>query len=183
MKRLGFLTGAVVGGLVVFAFNQWRHVSDDDRLTAVLRDHCLPYVQTGETPFQDIGRSPGVYDDVSVNETFQKGGARLVFDLRFVAEWGETEDADGPVRVCSVSPTYGENTVAAFEVNPDGFVERYTDVLSADEPLSPTADQVTGGPTTFGWYGADRPQNRGLRAVFTVSPGLVSGVLLVKDLP
>lgn len=183
MKRLGFLTGAVLAGIGVFLFNQWRHVSDDDRLIAVLADHCLPYVQAGEIPFQDIGRSPGVYDAIDVDERLQNGGARLIYDLRFMAQWGETEDADGPVRVCRVDPTYGENTVAAFEVDPDGFVERYTDVLSVDEPLIPQADAVTTGPTVFGWYGGDRPQDEGLRVVFGVSPGLVSSVLVGRDLP
>ncbi len=185
MKRLGFLTGALLAAIVVFAFHQWRHVDDDDRLLAVLVDHCLPYVQNGDIPFQTVGRAPGVYDAVEVDAGLKNGGARLIYDLRFIGEWGETEGLYGPARFCSVRPTYGENTVPAFEVDPNGFVSRYSRLMKTFDPLlEPQSETLTNeGPVVFGWYRSDQSEAKGLRVVLTASVGVVSGVTMVKELP
>ena len=182
MKRLGFLTGAVLAGIGVFLFNQWRHVSDDDRLTEVLVNHCLPYVLTGAPPFQTLGRTPGVHDDVEPNDRLTDGGTGLLYDLRFVARWVHSFDEDGPVRICRVEPSYGEGTVAFFSVDTDDFIERYTDVISEYAPLSPQSVPIGETPTVIGWYGADRTSSEGLRLVMSASSGAVSGLLVGTDM-
>ncbi len=177
-KVLGFVAGAVIAAAAVFTFNTWRHVSDDDRLETVLRDHCIPYALSGTKPFKNLGRAPGVYDNVELRDGVEQGGAALIYDNRFVATWGIF---DG-IRFCDVKPTFGSGTVAAFEVEPDGFVDRTTTLLAEFEPLEPELDAVTDGPRTLGWFGIDRAQDEGLRVLMVVSPGLVSSVIAVTNL-
>lgn len=180
MKLFGFASGALAAALAVWGFNTWRHVSDDDRLTLILADHCLPYVQTGAIPFGDIGRTPGVYDEVDLRGGFTDDGAALLYDNRFVAQWGIAPDGSGgELRACDVQPTYKDDTTAGFLVDADGFVARYTDVIATAEPLIPEVDVLTDGPLTFGWFGADRPQLEGLRVVMVASPGVVSSAIVV----
>lgn len=184
MKRLGFLTGAVLAAVGVFVFHTLRVVDDDDRLMAALAEECLPYVFGGQdVPFENLGRSPGVYDVVDVDDRVTGGGLRLIHDLRFLAQWGVVETAVGAVRICEVNPTFGENTIAAFEVDPDGFVGRYTDVIGAFAPLIPEREEVISGPVGLGWFEEGRQPDSGARVVMVVSPGLVSSVLIARDLP
>lgn len=183
-KVLGLITGAAVAGVVITAIGVWRHVSDDDRLTEVLADHCLPYVRTGATPFDGMGRSPGVYDVVDLREGIEDGGAVLLYDARFVAQWGILRTAGNPtIRLCDLKPTYAANTVAGFAVKPDGFIERYSSVISPDGDLLPEMETLTDGPRTLGWVDAGGRTDRGLRVVMVASPGLVSSALAVNDLP
>ncbi|MBT8410925.1 MAG: hypothetical protein KJP02_03890 [Octadecabacter sp.] len=183
-KVLGLITGAAVAGVVLIAVNAWRHVSDDDRLSEVLADHCLPYVRTGATPFEDVGRAPGVYDAVDLREGIEAGGAVLLYDARFVAQWGILRSAGNPtIRLCDVKPTYAANTVAGFAVNPDGFIERYSAVIASKGDLAPEMDTLTDGPHTLAWVDAGGRSDRGLRVVLVASPGLVSSALAVNDLP
>lgn len=179
MKRLGFLTGAGVAAIGVWAFYALTEVTDDDRLAEILSDHCLPYVTANTTPFTDLGRSPGVYDAVELRDDVTDGGARLLYNNRFVAQWGVF---DG-LRFCKVDPTYGDDTLAAFEVDASDFIPRYTAFISEFEPLEPDIETLDSGPRTVGWYGVDRPPFEGLRVVMVASPGLVSSVIAVKDLP
>lgn len=185
MSRLaGFLTGAGVAGLGVYAFYALTTVTDDDLLSAYLSDHCLPYVQTGAVPFGDIGRTPGVYDEVEASENLTNAGVAILENNRFVAEWGEADNPNTPngqLRVCVVGVSYAENSVEGFMVEPDGFVDRYTDVMATAEPLVPEDDTLTGGPRTLGWFGANTAQSEGLRVVMVASPGRVSSVMVVGD--
>jgi hypothetical protein len=184
MKLAGFLVGAGVAGLGVYAFNVLTTVTGDDLLSTYLSDHCLPYVQTGETPFTDIGRTPGVYDEVEVSENLENAGAAILENNRFVAEWGEAEnpnDPTGKLRVCIVEVSYTENSVEGFVVEPDGFIARYTDVIATAEPLVPEVDVLTDGPRTIGWYSADRDPFEGLRVVMVARPARVSSVMVVGD--
>lgn len=154
MKRLGFLTGAVLAAVGVFVFHTLRAVDDDDRLMAALAEECLPYVFGGQdVPFENLGRSPGVYDVVDVDDRVTGGGLRLIHDLRFLAQWGVVETAVGAVRICEVNPTFGENTIAAFEVDPDGFVGRYTDVIGR---LCSAHSGARGGHLWTGRFGVVR---------------------------
>ncbi|AKS47406.1 hypothetical protein SAMN05444287_2950 [Octadecabacter temperatus] len=184
MKLAGFLVGAGVAGLGVYAFNVLTTVTGDDLLSTYLSDHCLPYVQTGETPFTDIGRTPGVYDEVEVSENLENAGAAILENNRFVAEWGEAENPNDPtsqLRVCIVEVSYTENSVEGFVVEPDGFIARYTDVIATAEPLVPEVDVLTDGPRTIGWYSADRDPFEGLRVVMVARPARVSSVMVVGD--
>ncbi|MCF2871152.1 hypothetical protein L0664_08745 [Octadecabacter sp. G9-8] len=181
-KVLGLASGALVASLGVWAFNDWRHVSDDDRLTAILQDHCLPYVRSGDAPFDGMGRSPGVYDRVDLNDGFKDGGALLIHDARFVAQWGLSADSgpdgDTTFRVCDVKPTYGTDTVAGFVVAPDGFIARYSDVIAPDGALVADRDAVPDSPVILGWFNENGDQSDGLRVVMAVSTGLVSSLLV-----
>ncbi|MBU2994191.1 hypothetical protein Q4555_07560 [Octadecabacter sp. 1_MG-2023] len=184
MKLAGFLTGAGVAGLGVYAFNVLTTVTGDDLLSMYLSDHCLPYVQTGETPFTDIGRTPGVYDEVEVSDNLNNAGAAILENNRFVAEWGEAADPNNPasqLRICTVEVSYTENSVEGFTVDPEGFVDRYTAVIATAEPLVPEVDVLTDGPRTLGWYGVDRDLFEGLRVVMIASPGRVSSFMVVGD--
>jgi len=181
VKLAGFIVGAVVAAVGVTAFNTWRHVSDDDRLTRYLADHCLPFATGGDAPFDDLGRAPGVYDDFQSRDDLRDGGVRLLEGNRFAAQWGYL-DNEGPnndqvLRFCGVKATYAENTVSGFEVEPDGFVGRYSDVITAFGLLQPEEDTLTTGPRTFGWF---ETEAEGLRVIMTASPGLVSGFIVVS---
>ena len=178
MKRWGFLTGAALGAIAVWAFYAFTTVSDDDLLTSVFEDHCLPFVQTGAAPFADIGRPPGVYDAADLRETIVDGSARIIFEGRFVAQWGTVEGADRESRICEIRPQNGSAVPPAFKVNPTGFVDRYSDVLG----LAPDRDVFDGGPAVFGWYEDPSDQSRGLRAVVVGSPGAISSVMILDDL-
>lgn len=183
MKRLGFLTGAVLAAIGVFLFNQWRDIDDDDRLTEILVDHCLPYVQTGAIPFQTLGRSPGVFDDVLPNEQLQQdGGARLIYDLRFVAHWGVSSDFENSARVCLVQPTYNDGTVPLFATDTTDLIQRYTNRVSQLGAL--TTDQVAmgGDLTTFVWQDADTDGTTGLRVALLAGRGAVSNVVVIADI-
>jgi len=181
-KVLGLASGALVASLAVWAFKDWRSVSDDDRLTAILQDHCLPYVRTGAVPFDGMGRSPGVYDDVDLDDRLIEGGARLIHDARFVVEWGISPDAgplgDTTFRACKANPTYGDNTVAGFVVDGEGFIQRYSDIIAPDGSLLPDQDTVENGPIALGWFNANGDQSDGLRVVMVASDGLVSSVVV-----
>lgn len=184
MKLAGFLTGAGVAAVGVYAFNALTTVTDDDLLSLYLSDHCLSYVQTGETPFTAIGRTPGVYDAVEVSENLQNAGAAILENNRFVAEWGKAENPNDPtsqLRVCIVEVSYTENSVEGFVVEPDGFVARYTDVIATAETLVPEVDVLTDGPRTISWYSADRDPLEGLRVVMVARPARVLSVMVIGD--
>lgn len=184
MKLAGFLVGAAVAAIAVWLFYAMTTVTDDDRLTAVLRDHCLPYVRAASTPFEGMGRAPGVYDEVNLRDDVQDGGAAILYDNRFVAQWGVIPaDADVPgVRLCTVAPSYANDASTQFDVEAEEFIRRYTDVISPDGVLSPDIDTLTEGPRTVGWYQADVPLGEGLRVVMVAAPGSVSTVLVVDNL-
>jgi hypothetical protein len=183
MKLAGFLVGAVAAGVAVFAFNSWRHVSDDDRLTAALRDHCIPFVHSATQPFDGIGRAPGVYDDVDVNEAGQDGGVRLIYDHRFVAQWGVVIDTDengteSPVRLCTIA---SHANSAGFAVAQDGFIDRYGDVLSDVKPLVTETAQLQGSAQTVLWNTPQMPPNVGYRALMIASDGAVISVTVIDE--
>ncbi len=177
MKRLGFLTGAVLAGIGVFLFNQWRHVSDDDRLIAVLADHCIPYVQTGETPFQNLGRAPGVYDAAGPDNTLTDGGARLIFDLRFIAHWGVSTDDQASRRVCKVLPTYGDATVPFFSTNTNDLTARLPRHIPMLGSLTAENNQLGGDVVTYGWRAA-AGDDTDLQVVLLAGPAQVSNVVV-----
>lgn len=185
-KVVGLATGALVASIAVWGFNSWRHVSDDDRLSEVLAGHCLPYVLSGTVPFEGMGRAPGVYDVVDLIDGLEDGGAVLIHDARFVAQWGVMPDAgvdrDTRFRICEVKPSYADNTVAGFAVTADGFGRRYSDIIAPDGALVPNFDEITSGPQMIGWYSTDGDQDAGLRVVMTASPSLVSSILVGMNL-
>ncbi|MGJ8610072.1 MAG: hypothetical protein ACSHWY_03190 [Octadecabacter sp.] len=123
-KVLGFVAGAVAAGIGVFAFNTWRHVSDEDRLMAVIADHCLPYAQTGAEPFDGVGRPVGVYDGANLSPRIVDGGSAILYDNRFVAQWGYNADAETPVRMCLIRPNSAEDDGNGFYVATRPFVEK-----------------------------------------------------------
>ncbi|WP_375279993.1 hypothetical protein [Pseudooctadecabacter sp.] len=176
MKRWGFLTGALLAAIGVWAFYALTGVSDDDRLASVLTDHCVPYVQTGDAPFSDMGRTPGVFDDVPLRDAVSDGGARLIYDGRFSAQWGTIDGVGRASRICEISPIYTERRTPAFEVRADGFTARYADLLGL------VAEQNT-APNIAGWYEDPTQQDRGLRVVMIAGDGIVSNVVVMDDLP
>lgn len=179
MKRWGFLTGATLAAIGVWIFYALTTVTDDDRLTEALRDHCLPYVTDGTAPFTDLGRAPGVYDNLDLRDSTTDGGARLIYDNRFTAQWGIVTGAERTSRICEVRPIHGQGASPFFAVDSTGFVARYTDVLG----LVPEDDSLTTGPRTFGWYDTPGTLDRGLRVVMVAAPGQVSSVVVLNDLP
>ena len=181
MKLAGFLVGAGLAGVAVFAFSSWRDISDDDRLTALLSDHCLPFVIEGIEPFGGLGRTPGVYD--TVEPRLSEGNLSLLYDGRFAGEWGLEEVEGRPTRVCAVQPAYADGTVAAFQVDPDDFVPRYTAVLARTRDVQPEVNRIEDGPRSLGWFTDPSQRDTGLRVLMIVSPGLVTDVLVLNDLP
>lgn len=186
MKAAGFATGAGLAGLAVYGFYALTEVTDTDLLGEILSEHCLPYVQTGDTPFEGMGRTPGVYDEVNLKENLLDGGVLLIHGGRFVAQWGVAENlgpqGDTTFRICEVDPTYSDETIAGFVVDADSFVDLFSGIISPDGALRPSSDTMPAGPTVFGWFNANGDQSDGLRVVMTLSAGLVSSVGVVIPL-
>lgn len=183
MKLVGFLMGAAVAGVGVFAFNTWRHVSDADRLAAVLLDHCIPYVQTGDTPFTDIGRTVGVYDGIDRLPDIENGGIRLIYDARFVAQWGESGDADGPARVCIINDTYARSDSKGFEVAPASLTGWVASKIAPQTGLNGRQTDLTPPPRVMSWGQDGTDENSGLRLFLTAQMFGVSDVIVVSDMP
>jgi len=185
-KILGLASGALIASIGVWVFNEWRHLSDEDRLKAVLKDHCLPYVENGTRPFDDMGRIPGVYDTVDVNENIEDGGIRLVFDNRFLAQWGVAlRDNISPdlVRICQVSPILATAGDIGFAVPDEGLIETVTAVIAPDGRLVADTETVPDGPRTIGWFEPDTDPTEGLRVILVAGGGVVSIVLTANDMP
>lgn len=166
----------------VTAFNAWQHVSDDDRLEAVLTDHCLPYVRTGATPFAGMGRPVGVYDQAPLSDGLTNGGNAVIFDNRFVAQWGEGEDANSPARVCTVNATFPRPDSRGFEVALVGAQDRITTSLPPDLNLTPDPSDLGPPPLTVSWREASADAGAGLRIFMTGQIIGVSTIIVIDDL-
>lgn len=182
-KVIGLASGAFVASVGVWAFNEWRHVSDEDLLAAALQDHCIPYVATGAIPFEGIGRSAGVYDNVELDPRVSDGGAAIVFEDRFAATWGAISDLS--LRVCILE---GRNTAAGyFTIEPDGFVDRITPLLAPLGDMATDSERLVavdsgGNYQTVAWFEADKAQDKGNRVVMAIVGSLVASVTVVGDL-
>lgn len=183
-KLAGFLTGALVAGLLLFTLTALRAETDEDRLIAVLQDQCLPYVTTGSPPFEALGRRPGEYDGVHLDPHLQDGGAALIYELRFLAQWGRVvrSEANGTVRVCRLEPAHlAQESSAGFSVEPVGFLARFQAVIAPDGALIPDATEISGGPQTVSWLQPGKSASEGLRVSMGVEPGRVFAVLVAQD--
>jgi hypothetical protein len=185
-KVYGFLTGAGIAAVAIFGLNAWRYVSDEDRLELVLTEHCLPYVTAELTPFDGMGRAIGVYDGITTDARIFNGGAALLFDARFVAEWGEI--AEPPVRICMVSGSTADAAQQVFEVAPDDFIGRVTSMI---EPFGDLRPDVTDLDTTDGseslvrqivWREQNGTNDGGLNVTVTTASGLIAEVMVFKGL-
>lgn len=185
-KVFGLATGALVASLGVWGFSALRHVSDDDRLTSALAEQCIPYVQTGETPFVGMGRGVGVYDAVELDERVRDGGAAIIFDGRFAATWGELDDP--ALRLCQIDGRPNGAGVQMFAVAPDGFFARYSDIFQPLGDLQPDADRLGESDLeysafhTVAWFEADRSEDRGNRVVMSIVDDHVASVIVIRDL-
>lgn len=184
-KVYGFLTGAGVTAAAIFGFNAWRNVSDEDRLTLVITDHCLPYVTAGGLPFDGMGRAIGVYDGITTDERIINGGAAVIFDARFVAEWGVITEP--PVRICMVYGVVKDAVQQVFEVAPDGFDGRVTRMIEPFDELRPDVfelDMLDGSENSllpFVWQKQIGSENKGLNVTITTSGQLIAGVMIFED--
>lgn len=183
-KLIGFVTGAALASVALIAWSVFGREADEDRLISALKDHCLPYVTRGAVPFDGMGRAPGVFDAVELNDRLQNGGAALIHDLRFVAEWGvgATADGAGRLRLCMVGLTYGAGQDHGFEVEPEGFIARYQRVIAPEGDLVSDLNELGDGPQTVSWTQPGRGPAEGLRVVMVAEPGRVYSILVVQDL-
>ena len=140
-------------------------------------------MQTGASPFQDLGRSPGVFDNLELNTTIEDGGARLIFDGRFAAQWGLAQDANSDVRVCSVQDIYARADSKGFEVQPLTLTAFVDDVLPADLDLSPVPQDPAPPPRLLAWTQKGTSTDDGLRLFLTEQMFGVSDVLMLQDAP
>jgi hypothetical protein len=184
-KVYGFLTGAGITAAAIFGFNAWRNVSDEDRLTLVITDHCLPYVTAGELPFNGMGRAIGVYDGITSDKRIINGGAAVIFEARFVAEWGVI--AEPPVRICMIYGIKKDAVQQVFEVAPDGFIGRVTRMMESFDELRPDVlelDMTDGRETLvlpFAWREHSGTENKGLNVTITISGQLIAGVIIFDE--
>lgn len=185
-KVLGFIAGAVLAGTAVFAFNSWRHISDDDRLFAALERDCIPYVMTGVTPFEGLGRGIGVYDNVSVDARLTNGGAAILYDGRFVASWGDIQDP--PLRICRVDGRPMGASTQSFEVDTDTLIDRVGVAAQALGDLQNEVERLGGGAAqddnmfqTVVWFEADQAEDKGNRVVLSLVQSRVSSMIVVRD--
>jgi len=183
MKRLGFLTGAIIAAIAVFAFNTWRHVSDDDRLLSVLKDHCGPYIVNGDTPFSGESRPIGVYDNVDIPDGYLRDQSAIVLDDRFLVSWGQVEATDQ--RACRVSGRQDGATMQAFNVDPEGFIGRVTSQLSILGDLQPTDPDWDGTQIVpaLGWRVANDDFANAPQVLMTINGTLIPQVLITQRIP
>ena len=184
-KVYGFLTGAGVTASAIFGFNAWRNVSDEDRLTSVITDHCLPYVTVGGLPFDGMGRAIGVYDGITTDERITNGGAAVIFNARFVVEWGVI--AKPPVRICMIYGRMNDAVQQVFEVAPEGFIGRVTRMIEPDdEPHSDVLElDISDGNESlllpFAWREHSGIENKGLSVTIARSGQNIAGVMIFED--
>ncbi|WP_143849646.1 hypothetical protein [Octadecabacter ascidiaceicola] len=185
-KLAGFLVGAGAAAVAVWGFNTWRHVSDEDLLMAALTDQCLPYILTGDAPFQDLGREVGVYDNTDADNRLIGGGAKIVFDARFVASWGEITEP--PLRICRLDGRPMGAYTQAFEIESDDFFEQITVAVQplGDLQLDQERTDIDLGADdlfqTLGWFETGMSLAQGNRVVMSVAQSQVSNVIVVRDL-
>ncbi|MGJ8625252.1 MAG: hypothetical protein ACSHW1_21120 [Yoonia sp.] len=182
-KALGFIAGAVVAGIAVFAFNTWRHVSDEDRLTAVIADHCLPFVQTGTAPFDGLGRGVGVYDGADLSPQIINGGSAILYDNRFVAQWGYNADAVTPVRMCLVRPNSAEDDGNGFYVATRPFVEKLDADVMTPNGLVMIEDVLDSLPNVLVWEKQDSDGDMGGLTIMMVASETNVGIVGVTSEP
>ncbi len=181
-KILGLATGAVVASIGVWAFNEWRTVSDGDRLASVIAEHCIPYVERGVTPFGGMGRPVGVYDDADLRGGLTEGGTAILFDNRFIAEWGNAVDAQVSARVCSVKDSYSRSDSIGFVIETDNLTGWFDDLVGAEKGLVATPVSTEASPNMLIWQEPDADVSTGLRIVLLTLGGGVSAVSVVHDL-
>jgi len=180
-KVYGLLTGAGIAAVVIFGFNAWRHVSDEDRLMSVLSDHCLPYVKTGATPFEEMGRSAGVYERAFLSDQFSDGGHKILFDGRFVAQWVNNVDGDSAVRVCKVDYSLNSAGSVGFDFDTLDLVAWIDETIADDNDLVFLEGEIGPMPTALAWHSSDAARFEGLRIALTAQDTGVSGILVVDD--
>ncbi|MCW1950938.1 MAG: hypothetical protein KIH44_006200 [Octadecabacter sp.] len=184
MKFAGFLTGAGVAAIAVWGFNSWRDISDMDRVTAIIGDHCLPYVQFGTAPFQDMGRPVGVYDEANLSDSVTGGGNAIIYDNRFVAQWGESTDVNSAVRVCSVADSYVMANSVGFVVDTPAIADWIEGTVLAEIDLVATSTALGSVPSLLIWEPpAQAERFSGLRIILNATENSVSSVLILDDLP
>lgn len=185
-KVVGLATGVFVGSLAVWAFNEWRDVSDEDRLTSALVDHCLPYVLSGARPFVGQGRAVGVYDNVETHSFPHDGGAAVIFDDRFVANWGETQHP--PLRVCMIDSRATWAPSGALAVREDGVMTQMQTLLAPlgdmvpDEFSDTPTESASGDIQVIGWRERGTSEDRGNTVSFVRDGSGISSVLVRRDL-
>lgn len=180
-KVYGFLAGAGVAAVAIFGFNSWRHVGDEDLLTAVIADHCIPYAKTGATPFEDMGRSAGVYERAFLSDQFSDGGHKILFDGRFIAQWVTSVDGGSAVRVCKVDYNLNSSGSVGFDFDTQELVVWINETIADDNDLAFLEGEVGPMPSTLAWYASDTDRFEGLRLVLTAQDTGVSGVMVVDD--
>jgi hypothetical protein len=180
-KIAGLASGALVASVAVWAFNDWRHVSDEDLLFSALTDHCMPYIVDGTEPFVGEGRPIGVYDNVEIVAELTTAQSRLMYDDRFVASWGEVEGTT--LRVCRVAGRPIGASAHAFAVDPDGFVERVTQAVSPLGDLSPTSEVWNGGSDVIalGWMAFDGHYEVEPQVTLSVDGPRITKILVSQD--
>lgn len=181
-KRLGFLTGAAVASVAVYAFYALTTVTDEDLLTSVVLDHCTPYVKAGETPFAGMGRTVGVYDNANLDETVSNGGNAILFENRFVGQWGETVLNGISVRNCQVTFLGERSSSSGFIVSPSNLFQwaetNLTSTLGLERSQAGFGDFGTGA---YLWFTPDASPLVGLQVQLIFQETSVLRVIVVAD--
>lgn len=182
-KIAGFLTGAGIAGLGVLAWSALTDVSDEDRLASVIVDHCIPFVQTGAVPFEGVGRPAGVYDQANLSGRITNGANTVLYDNRFVAQWGESIDVNSAVRVCIVKDSYSDANSIGFAYDIDALQNWVNTVAIAGTDLVATHSTPNSFPTVLVWEAPNTVERfSGLRLVMTATQNGVSQITIVDDL-
>ena len=183
MKLAGFLAGAGMAAIAVWGFNTWRHVSDMDRVISIIGEHCLPYVQSGTTPFEGLGRPVGVYDQAELTERITDGGNAILYENRFVAQWGESIDLNSPIRICSVKDSYSQADSVGFQVDTSVVAAWVDKNVIEGTGLVATYSELGVAPNLLIWEPpAEAERFSGLRIIITATETSMSSIMLVEDL-
>lgn len=180
VKVFGFIVGAVLTAAALTAFNMWRYVSDVDRLEAAIMDHCVPFTQTGATPFVGMGRPVGVFEQDYVAATMNNGGSAIIYENRFVAQWGEGEDANSSARICIVRAIPSDHDREGFDVGHADLSDWITGFISPDLVL----DLVGSGSVLpfASWHQEGAADYTGLRVFLIGETGAIEQVMVMDDL-
>lgn len=183
-KIAGALFGSGAAILGLFAYTEFNRVDDETLLVSFLNDHCIPFADTGQVPFQGIGMAAEPDDLAILGGRFvsEIGNIAILSEGRFEAAWGEIESGDGPVRACQVMARPDGDDLMGFAVAPRGFIEVLTEAISPDGRLIPETDEITEGTNPLGWYEQNGGPTGGLRVVLMAQPGEVLSLLVVNDI-
>lgn len=182
VKIAGLATGALVASVAVWAFNDWRHVSDDDRFAALLSG-CLDFVINGENAFSDQGRSLGVYDVPEFSGPTDAQSQRLLYDGRIEVAVQTLGTFNIPTRFCSVAVVSNSANLPLMLQN-EGWTDAVSNTIADYRTVELRITELTATGLQYDWREPDMSPDDSLIVTMFGEAQSVSAMLFsaaIKD--